>query len=69
MITFKNIKSSSLGIVFSEYPAIPTGAERTEYITIPGRDGKLTKLDESLEPVNLTLQGHAECSRDELLSY
>ena len=69
MITFKNKKSDSLGIVFSEQPTIPTGKERTQFLTVVGRDGKLTVEDDSLEPIQITLEGHAECTRDELINY
>ncbi|WP_455936740.1 hypothetical protein [Gemella morbillorum] len=69
MITFKNKKSDSLGIVFNEIPNIPTGKKRTQFFTVPGRDGKLTVEDDSLEPVQITLEGHAECTRDELINY
>ena len=53
MITFKNKKSDSLGIVFNELPNIPTGKKRTQFFTVPGRDGKLTVEDDSLEPFKL----------------
>lgn len=69
MITFKNKRSDSLGIVFSEQPTIPTGKERTQFLTVVGRDGKLTVEDDSLEPIQITLEGHAECTRDELINY
>jgi len=69
VITFKNKKSDSLGIVFNELPNIPTGKKRTQFFTVPGRDGKLTVEDDSLEPFQLAFEGHAECTRDELLDY
>ena len=69
MITFKNKKSDSLGIVFNELPNIPTGKKRTQFFTVPGRDGKLTVEDDSLEPFQLVFEGHAECTRDELINY
>ena len=69
MITFKDRPSGNLGITFTEMPSIPTGKRRTQFLTIPGRDGVLTLQDDSLEPFTLAFEGHAECTRDALISY
>lgn len=69
MITFKDRPSGNLGITFTEMPSIPTGKRRTQFLTIPGRDGVLTIQDDSLEPFSLAFEGHAECDKSTLLSY
>ena len=69
MITFKEIRSNSLNIIFSDFPPIPTGKKRTQFLTVPGRDGVLTVEDDSLEPFQIQVEGHAECTRDQLINY
>ncbi|MBU0279215.1 phage tail domain-containing protein [Gemella sp. zg-1178] len=69
MFSFKGVSSDSLGLVFSYFPNLPTGQKRTQFLTVPGRDGFLTLQDDSLEAISLTLEGHTEASRQDLLAF
>lgn len=58
MISFKNIKAESLGVVFDRLPSIPIGAPRHKNVVVPGRDGNLTISDDSRDPITVDLSGH-----------
>ncbi|MDO4778507.1 MAG: hypothetical protein Q4A42_03010 [Tissierellia bacterium] len=69
MIIVNGRNCSELNIVFNELPSIPKPVRRTEERIVSGRDGTLTIDKGTYDNISLTLTGHAECTRSELIAY
>lgn len=54
-IEYCGVRGSSIAVYAKERPAIPAAKMRSEETVIPGRDGALTRSDESFEPTEITV--------------
>ncbi|WP_288868812.1 hypothetical protein [uncultured Parvimonas sp.] len=69
MILINDKKCSDLKIVFSELPSIPKPKRNFEERQVNGRSGSLLVDKKTYNNITITLQGHAECKRTELIDY
>lgn len=69
MILINGKSCDDLKIVFSELSSIPKPIRRLEEKVVSGKNGVLTVDKGTYDNIPLTLTGHAECTRTELIDY
>lgn len=69
MILINDKSSDDLNIVFSGLPSIPKPVRKVLEKQVSGKDGSLLIDKGTYRNMPLTLSGHAECKRTELINY
>ncbi len=53
--SFNGTNSADMGVIVKEMPVIPRAERRAERIAIPGRDGHVTRGDDTYAPVDIVI--------------